>query len=593
MMRRNLYRRARLATTGDSGYALPIVIGIGLVMIIMIAGSLSITTSGLTRADTDQDRIGAEAAAYAGVAEYQSRLSNDSTYQKYGNPGSTFTTDTGSKVGLPSGDLTNPAFGISNAGTWATIPTGDSTVSPTASFRYEVDNSKYELSGVVRIRSTGRVGNVTRTLVADLKQEGFINFLYFTDFETMDPDLFGGTNCGRYLWATPTRGSDCETITFAAADTFNGPVHSNDHMTVCGSTFNGAVTSSSTKTPNFTQPSGCAKPKGQFGTAPTYHSKVPMPSTNAEMQTETRNDLPDQVPRPGCLYTGPTTITLLSNGKMNVISPYTKFTRTAATKAGATKPDECGTPGTAAGSLGSTGGATIDVLDHNLIFVQNVPTKNTDANYWGRSTPPDFDCDNSGSSAEGWIFGSTRYPLANESLPGTSASDAPAYGCKNGDAYVKGQLDGALTIAAENYVYVTGNITYVDTADSILGLVGNNAVWVWNPMRGSTSMIGDSGRTINAALLSVAHTFMVQNYEKGSSNRGTLTINGAIAQKFRGTVATAAQGATSPTTGYAKNYNYDKRLLVTAPPKFLSPVSTTYGVTQYANVPAAYTPDGR
>jgi hypothetical protein len=103
MIRGILLRRARAAATGDGGYALAVVIGIGLVMIIMIAGSLSITTSGVTRADTDQDRIGAEAAAYAGVAEYQSRLSNDSTYQKFGNPVSAFTVATGSRVSLPTG----------------------------------------------------------------------------------------------------------------------------------------------------------------------------------------------------------------------------------------------------------------------------------------------------------------------------------------------------------------------------------------------------------------------------------------------------------------------------------------------------------
>jgi hypothetical protein len=591
MIRERLARRVRLATTADSGYALAVVIGIGLVMIIMIAGSLSVTTSGLTRADTDQDRIAAEAAAYAGVAEYQSRLSNDSTYQKYGNPAAKFSIASGSTVALPTGAAANPAFGVLSSGTWATVPSGDPGVAPTASFRYEVDNSKYQLSGIIRVRSTGKVGNVTRTLVADLKQEGFIDFIYFTDFETFDPDLFGGTDCDRYLWATAEpRGTGCNTITFAAVDTFNGPVHTNDHMTVCGSTFNGNVTSSSTKTPTFTKPSGCNNPAGSFGAGPGYRSVVPMPSTNAEMKKETRNDLAE-VPRPGCLYTGPTTITLLNNGKMNVVSPYTKFTNTAATKAAATNPAQCGVPGTASGSLGSPGGATIDVLDFNLIFVQNVPAGNGDANYWGTSTPANFVCSNKGSRLEGWVFDTIRYPLVNETMPSTSASSAPAYGCLNGDVYVKGALDGALTIATENYVYVTGDITYVDPAESILGLVGNNAIWVWNPMNNSTSMIGGSGRTINAALLSVAHTVMVQNYEKGA-NRGTLRINGAIAQKFRGTVATSATGASVPTTGYSKNYNYDDRLRAIAPPKFLSPVSTNYGVTKFANVPAAFKPDG-
>jgi hypothetical protein len=594
-MRERILNRARLAAAGDSGYALAVVIGIGLVMIIMIAGTLSVTTSGLTRADTDQDRIAAEAAAYAGVAEYQSRLSNDSTYQKYGNPAAKFSIDSGSAVDLPTGAAANPAFGVLSSGTWASVPSGDNSVAPTASFRYEVDNSKYQLSGIVKIRSTGRVGNVTRSLVADLKQDGFIDFLYFTDFETFDPDLFGGTNCDRYIWGPLPRGAGCDTITFPSIDEFNGPVHTNDQMTVCGARFNGKVTTSSTKNPIFTRAnSSCPAPYWAYNNGPVYSPRVSMPPTNGEMRTETRNDLPDDVPRPGCLYTGPTTITFLSSGKMNVISPFTKFTNTAATKAAASNPARCGSPGTATGSLGSVGGATIDVLDHNLIFVQNVPAGNTDANYWGANTPANFTCSNKGTASEGWLFGTTRYPLVNETIPDTSASDAPAYGCVNGDVYVKGALDGALTVAAENYIYITGNITYVDADESILGLVGNNAVWVWNPLNGSTSMLGDSGRTINAALLSVSHTFMVQNYNRGP-NRGTLTINGAIAQRFRGTVVTyntLSNGSTAVSTGYAKRYSYDDRLRFTAPPKFLSPVSTTYGVTQFANVPAAFKPDG-
>jgi hypothetical protein len=592
-MKRILRRHAALSGPNDSGYALAVVIGIGLIMIIMIAGSLTVTTSGVTRADTDQDRNGAEAAAYAGVAEYQSRLSNDSTYYKYGNPGAKFTLDSGFPVDLPTGASVNPAFGINASGTWATIPTSDGSA-PTASFRYEVDISKFQRSGVIRIQSTGRVGNVTRTLVADLKQEGFLDFLYFTDYETFDPDLFGGTNCNRYIWATPKRGNDCDTITFPSIDTFNGPVHTNDQMTVCGAKFNGEVTSSSTMVPNVTRVSGCPTTFFKFNGGPVYHSEYPMPPTNAEMKKETRNDLVDDVPRPGCLYTGPTTISFES-GKMRVISPYTKFTNTASTKAGASNPTtRCGTPGSGNGALGSSNGALIDVLDANLVFVQNVPALATDANYWGTTTPSGFTCTNKSNRSAAWSFGASRYPLANERIPDTSADDAPAYGCTNGDVYVKGEVNGAITIASENYVYVIGDITYSSTDTSILGLVGNNAIWVWNPVNSSNqSLIGGSGRTINAALLSVAHTFMVQNYNRGP-NRGTLTINGAIAQKFRGTVVTyqTNNGVNSVSTGYAKNYNYDERLRVTAPPKFLSPVSTTYGVTQFANVGAAYDAKG-
>jgi hypothetical protein len=195
------------------------------------------------------------------------------------------------------------------------------------------------------------------------------------------------------------------------------------------------------------------------------------------------------------------------------------------------------------------------------------------------------------------------YPMANEYLPPTSSSIQPAYSCVNGDLYVKGQLSGRTTLAAEHYVYVTGDLKYTDPLNDILGLVGNWAVWVWNPIiqtkSGSSTTYsyggGPANREIDAAILSVQHTFQGQNYDASDSvglgSRGTLTVLGAIAQKYRGTVAKSASGGTVA-SGYAKNYIYDQRFHYTAPPKFLSPVSTTYGVTQYAGVPAAFNPDG-
>jgi hypothetical protein len=151
-----------------------------------------------------------------------------------------------------------------------------------------------------------------------------------------------------------------------------------------------------------------------------------------------------------------------------------------------------------------------------------------------------------------------------------------------------------MTVAAENYVYVTGDLVYTSTTSDILGLVGNNAVIVWNPVTGSASspqtMLTDSGRTVDAAILSVAHTFMVQNPGWGSV-RGTLTVLGSIAQRYRGQIgAGTAQGVLA--AGYAKSYTYDPRFAQTTPPRYLEPVKITYGVVRYATTSAAFNADG-
>ncbi|MFC5502766.1 hypothetical protein ACFPJ4_11000 [Lysinimonas soli] len=600
-MIRSLIRRL---DADERGIALPVVLGLGLVMLLLVSAALESVTGGVRKTSTDEDMAGARSAAYAGVEEYQSRLANDSTYYKFGNPNAAFSASSKALLSLPTGTNANPAFNISASQPWAKIPG-----STDASYRYEVDISDYGNKGIVRLRSTGKVGSSVVSLVADLRQSGFIDFLYFTSYEELDPAFNAKYRttlpqpCDAFLWASPTRPSDCsQRIQFGQFDELHGPVHSNDTLDICGATFDGTVTTSN-PTAAYDVPNGC--PAATFKVSkPVYEKSLDMPPTNSQMKKETRNDLPADVPNPGCLYTGPTSITFTSDGNMRVVSPYTKVTQTTANAAGAdisgTTPAKCGK----ISDLQSTAGAVIPVLDLNLVFVQNVPSVSTDPNYWASNkTPTGFSCLSFGGvSNAGWSFGTTRYPLANEVTPSTSTTDTPAYGCRNGDLFVSGTEHGRTTIAAYNYVYVTGNITYADPSNDILGIVGQNAIWVWNPITKSGSGWSTSyaygapgpNRTIDAAMLSVAHTLQVQNYDAngtGLGNRGTLTILGAIAQKYRGTVATS-NGSGGVATGYAKDYQYDTRLRYTAPPKFLTPVSTTYGVTQYSGVKAAYNADG-
>lgn len=614
----SLLRLARRLRSQD-GIALPSVVGLGLVMLMLIAGGMSVTLSSVKKTNTDEDWNGALAAAYAGIEEYQSRLANDSTYQKYGNPSAPFTNGSGSTVSLPTGANANPAFGIGTSGTWASVNGGtkpDGTPIITgASFRYEVDNSDYQDKGILHLRSTGRVGDVTRSIVADLKQTGFIDYLYFTNYETLDPvyagitsvDSSGKSVCERYAYGSPARSSStCQEIQFGRNDVFSGPVRSNDRMVICQSVFKKAVLSSSTTNPIYKTASGCTAPDFRAGTV-GYAAPIDMPPTNTEMKRETRSDLPADVPRPGCLYTGPTTVTFeLVAGvpKMRILSPWTKKTNVTASNTGTT-PAACGTPGNVANGLGSPTGAVLDVLERNLIYVQAVPAAGTsDPNSPASGfTPPNFTCTTSSGSGSsqipaGWQYksGSTvvaKFPTTvgsyNEVTPsGGGSAGLTHYGCKAGDVYVKGTLGGQVTIAADNYIYVTENLVYRDKATDILGLVGQNAVFVWNPVRYSGgdyyALQSNDDREIDAAILSVGHTFQVQNYERVA--RDDLTVFGAIAQKFRGTVGTAAG------MGYDKVYEYDTRYRFTAPPKFLTPISTTYGVTQYASVPAAFTSTG-
>lgn len=569
---------------GERGMAMVIALIFGMVIVALVATSLSIATSGRVKANNDQNFNAALSAAYAGIADYQARLSNDNSYFQYGNPASAYSS--GSSVALPPSAKTNAAFGVGATGTWAKVPvTAPDT--PTSYYRYEVNTAQYAATGTIKVRSTGRVGGAVRSVVASIRQQGFMDFLYFSDLEIQDPQISNDDpdTCIKYAYqGRPTTG--CDEIAFGGGDVINGPAHSNDTMRICDATFKQTPTSAYVPTAGKlrytarnslnTACSGQVFPAGV--NQPAFASSIGMPATNAQQLQETRSDLPTTVPRPGCLYTGPTDIVFNANGTMTVKSPGTKYTNTSGTGAtSGSNPSQCGQPGTSSGQLGAPNGATFAVPSNNIVYVQNVPSDSSNVN-------------TTSSTALAGGCGNNRvgYPLAGESVP--SLGSAPcAYGARNGDAFVKGDFHGQLTIAAQNYLYVTGDLDYVDSSADLLGLTATNAVWVWNPY-GSTStwrsgaMLNDYNREIDAAIISAAHTFQVQNYDRGGS-RGTLTVQGAIAQRFRGIVS-------SGSNGYVKNYQYDARLKYTAPPKFLSPVTTSYGITTIGEVKAAFATSG-
>jgi hypothetical protein len=577
---------ARRFASAEEGFALIMVMGIGLVLMLLMATAVTLSVSDMQTARGDQNWAAAESAAYAGVADYEAKLTNNNTYYLYGNPASTFTPP--STVTLPP--TPNKAFGLgANSANWATVPGGDDT----ATYRYEVDNTAYASTGIVRLRSTGRVGNTMRSIVVNVRQHGFVDFMYFTKYELGDPIQNDPTCVPTLNWQT-AHAANCSEIQFAPGDTVNGPVHSNDTVKVCGSTFLQGFESSNPVSPYYEPVGGCAAAQFAPGSAnqPQTKPTIEMPATNGQLAQEVRTDLPT-VPNPGCLYTGPTNIVFNGDGTMTVKSPFTRATNLAVNSSGTltgTANPMCGPIGTVTNGLGTVGGATIPVIQSNLIFVQDVQsTPSTNPNYWANGAyPPSFTCINSSTTA-GWTFGSLAYPMANESVP--SASPAH-YSCRKGDVYVSGTMQGKLTIAVDSYIYVTGDLKYQDASANadMLGLIGNNAIWVWNPVKSNgTPLLPAANREIDAAVLSLGHTFLVQNYDKGGI-RGTLTVYGAIAQKFRGPVGTG--NSSGIVTGYTKNYNYDKRLQYQAPPKFLSPVAATYQVSQLVEVSPPFNPDG-
>jgi Tfp pilus assembly protein PilX len=593
----------------DRGVALAAVLGIGMVVMILAATMVGISTSGAVKTTSDRDYANAMAAAYAGLADYQSRVNADNTYAtKYGDAtqpfssGDTFANKTGG----------NPAFS-----SWVTVPDSNGA-SGSTSYRYAVDNSIYGQQGIVRVQVTGRAGKSTRTLVANVKPDGFSNYLYWTDYESGDPDITG-ENCNNVYQnanfsAPPIGGKPvCGRIQFQDGDVLNGPIRSNDVMLVCGGTFMKTVQSAVGTTDSGCSPKRTPSYQYYDGYQPEVVGSYTPPSTISAGRDRMYSDDPTvsgTTPGTGCLYTGPTQITFTGNGTMKVRSPLTLATNLQKTSPYGSAPAKCGAISDLQGA-----GATVStsLLANNLIYVQDEPAtagsgSSTNPNYyWSKytaRTAPSA-CMRSSSVTDNGLgfpytgraagYSGTYMEATPRNAQGDSVPFSKAYGCSNGDLFVSGKVDASITLVAENYVYVTGDLQYTATraASTVLGIVGQEAVLVWNPMFDRvTSLFGSAtvtpfladDRTVSGAILSNQGTFTVQNYAYGGE-RGTLTLNGSIAQRYRGAVGKGSNG-------YLKGYGYDTSLGSYTPPFFPQPVITTYKVTSQIEVKAAYDANG-
>ncbi len=420
------------------------------------------------------------------------------------------------------------------------------------------------LTNTFRIKSTGYAGSAERQIIATFKVTGFLNFIYFTNFETEDPSLYKApAECKeKYHSEWSAKGLKCATITFTSGDSVNGPMHTNDATKVEGSaTFGlkGAKPANAVEINGGTYPEDtgekCKGGRPTFYTATECYTKgetllMPEGDTSLSAYVEPANE-----------FTGETWLTL--NGSTNKIS-VTWF------RASGEKVEE------PVHSWPSNG----------LIYVKS------------RSCGYEFRPYGTDDTAE---------ELTREQ------------GC--GTVYVNGNYSKPLTIAAEDNVVINGNIYPTGLGGSLgsepsgtatLGLIAGEYVRVYHPVAktytvgGTTCSSGDtylgshkceyeneaegcdsptnlsaaedpngwgalSKPWIYAAILSTGHSFLVDNFQCGPQ-LGELNVYGAIAQDYRGIVGLIG------TSGYLKDYKYDTRLAAAEPPYFLSPLKAGWKV---------------
>ncbi|MGA9364585.1 MAG: hypothetical protein WBW16_09480 [Bacteroidota bacterium] len=136
----------------------------------------------------------------------------------------------------------------------------------------------------------------------------------------------------------------------------------------------------------------------------------------------------------------------------------------------------------------------------------------------------------------------------------------------NQRVHVKGTLDGKLTIASIQDVYIEDNVFYernpmTGYSDDLLGLVAENNVVV------ADNAANNDNCEIHAAIFSRSSKFTAENYNTRPVS-GALRLLGSIVQDERGEVGTFSGSKIK--SGFSKRYRYDNRLLdpTVRPPYF-------------------------
>ena len=527
-----------LKLRAQEGFTMVTLLGVLMVGGLMVTAGFAAVNPDIKLSHKDQDYKESYAAAEAGLNYYLYHLGQDNNYYLQCVPSPSGSTPINQQWTTGTADPRNwrNVTGSTAMYTIELLPTAGSTSCVNGHQESMIDQT----SGTFRIRATGKVpdsqgSDDRRSIIATLRRRSFIDFLYFTDRETADPATYptpgspAGTDPGTQFWAglkcafyRQARNSGCTNIQFADGDVVNGPFHTNDDVLTCGAPTFGRTKNDAIELNGLTP--GYTKVCGS--TAPNFKGTRVWPGGNLGMPPSNNELVQDA--DPAYVFTG-----------------YTKINLTGSTMS----------------VTNAAFGATPKVMSlpaNGVVYVKS-------------SACP-----------------SSTYARKQDY---TSSSTC-------GTAEVKGSYSSNLTIGADNDIIITDDITRT-SPDLLSGLVANNFVRVYHRVKNRNSDNTDcdnddsvvSGKptnpgniTIQSAVLAVKHSFIVDNWYCGSPT-GTLNVEGAIAQEYRGPVGTG--GSSGINSGYLKNYTYNDRLRFREPPFFIDPVQSSWRVVrQNEQIPA-------
>jgi len=525
-------RRLRIGAT--DGYTMAAVMLVMLATSILATATFAAVGADLPFARAAQDRKQAYAAAEAGVEYYLYQLTRDNDYWKTCDtaPGPAGQPNPVNQVGPEEGRRWRAVAGAPDSKfSIELLAANGAPLCATATPEMTLINME---TGTFRIRSTGMSRDVKRSVVTTLRRDSFLDYLYFTDYEAIDPLAFDDSDdqedaadCVKYRPerdATIIDGDpwcrDNMNITFPDWDAIRGPLHTNDSLLTCG-------------TPEFGRP-GKNDRIGIVHETPNGKGWVSSCSGQPKFEGVVRNPA----------------------GTLNVPSSNSRLKSAALT----------GYVFSGKTDITFNSPTTMDVRTRDPANVNN-----------------EIFYDNMLLPSNGVIY---------VEKVGACVPDPPRqqdYDDGNGCAIltVRGQYPKSMTLGSRDDILIDGNLTR--TGDQVLGLIAQRFVRVKHDVVGDCgSNIGSpTNITIQAAILALNDSFVLDNWRCGGV-LGNLTVDGAIAQRFRGAVGQFNSSTNVKIHGYSKDYKYDDRLRYRSPPYFLDPISAAWRVVRNnEQVPAA------
>jgi hypothetical protein len=527
----------RMRTTSEpeateAGFTMIVTIGVLLVTSLLLVATFTAASGDINLTHEDLSAKKAYYAARAGISNYAFHLNADFNYWTYckaaGNESLNLAGETPLKTKTVPG-TTDEKYAIQLLPA-STAPSTDKKCDVNNPVGTMIENVAAN-GGTFRIESTGYSGRAKRTVLATFRHTSFLNYLYYTQYETLDPATYtpARPQCEAYRTGTSPRPAppECENIEFVSADVVNGPLHTEDEASICGSPTFGRLGSEDRIEfqRGTTAGSGCTY-------SPVYRGLLVPEDEVVTVEPPPSNTALKSIAQ--AKYNGKTIITL-EGASMKVTNK----------------------------------GATTTVADpaNGVIYVSNISCSKVYSPYNPNYTT-DTECGN--------VYVSGEY-----TVPLTIAAE--------NDIIIKGNLrppvesggepstNAVLGLIANNFVRIyhpvsqTGTNTQASCTSTSLNAAQDPLGWgtISNP-------------EIYAAILAVNHSFIVDNFRCGTQI-GALNLHGAIAQVFRGTVGT--HSGSTVTSGYSKNYLYDSRFEVESPPYFLNPTTVSWSVKREVLAP--------